>query len=363
MTSEQPPDVGLATRIRGREVHGLTRAEAQSLLGDVALPARTPVDIEPLYVDALLRFAKLAASNDAPPTLTELVALWLQHVPPGHQRTVQALGVAGASSLRRLGEVLPRPEDLDDALRSIAEDGVVIVADGHARLSNAIYGRVALAYASSGAVAELHARALALIDDDPASVELRAYHALRGEPGFETFMVVENAARERTRCGSDEGTIALLWDGISVAREHELRGEAEAQVAISARVVFGRKLGEALVRAGRLDQAQGVLAEVLELAPRRDSSRAQVLERLAAIAYNRGRPEEGDQRRAEASMIADYAGDEELKGRLSSPIPRIETRPPRRMILKTPVDGAVHRSAPASAPSGTQGTKKRASER
>ena len=213
-----------------------------------------------------------------------------------------------------------------------------------ARLSNAIYGRIALEQASSGAVAELHERVLALIDDSPSAVELRAYHALRGEPSFETFMVVENAARERTRCGGDEGTIALLLDGISVAREHERRGEAEAQVAVSARIGFGRKLAEALVRAGRLDQAQGVLAEVLELAPRRDSSRAHVLEGLATIAWNRGRPAEADQRRAEASMIADYAGDRALAERLREPVPRIETRPPRKMILKTPGGGVVPRS-------------------
>ena len=359
MTSEQPPDVGLARRIEGHALRGLSRTDAQRLLGDVPLPAGTPEEIEPLYLEALRRFRLMATPDDPPATLMDLVALWLRHLLPAELRTIQALGVAGASSLRTLGEVLPRPEDLDDALRPLAEGGVVVVEDGQARLGNALYGRVALAHAASGAVAELHSRALALIDDAPSTVELRAYHALRGEPSFEMFLLVENAARERTRCGSDEATIALLWDGIRVAREHELRGDAEAQVAISARVVFGRKLGEALVRSGRLDQAQGVLAEVLELAPQRDSARAQVLEGLATIAHNRGRADEADKRRAEASMIADYAGDRELAARLRGPMPRLETRPPRKMILKTPVNVFVPRSGPPRSPA----PKQRASER
>ena len=346
MTSEQPPDVGLARRIHGRELLGLSRSDVARILGDLPLPAGVRDDIEPLYIDALRRFRHLNAPEDPPATLPELVAQWLRHLSPAEQRTIQALGVAGASSLRHLGEVLPRPEDLDDALRPLAEGGVVLVEDGEARLGNALYGRVALAHASSGAVAELHSRALALIDDAPYTVELRAFHALRGEPSFETFLLVENAARERSRCGSDEATIALLWDGIRVAREHELRGEAEAQVAVSARIVFGRKLGESLVRAGRLDQAQGVLAEILELAPQRDAARARVLEGLAMIASSRGRTEEADQRRAEASMIADYAGDRELAVRLRGPLQRIETRPPRKMILKTPVNMFVSRSGP-----------------
>ncbi len=359
MTSEQPPDVGLARRIRGRELHGLARADAQRLLGDAPLPSAMADDIEPLYLDALRRFRKLNAPADPPAALAELVALWIRHLMPAEQRTIQALGVVGATSLRALGEVLPRREDLDEALRRLAESGVVVVEDGEARLASSLYGQVALANAGSGAVAELHSRALALIDDAPSTVELRAFHALRGEPSFETFLLVENAARERTRCGSDEATIALLLDGIRAARDHELRGDAEAQVAISARVVFGRKLGEALVRSGRLDQAQGVLAEILELAPQRDVARAHVLERLAAIAWNRGRSEEADQRRAEASMIADYAGDRDLSDRLRAPMARIETRPPRKMILKTPVNAFVSRSHPPSTP----GQKQRVSER
>jgi Protein kinase domain/AAA ATPase domain len=350
MTSEQPPDVGLARRIRGRALRGLSREDAQRLLGDVPLPPGTG-DIEPLYLDTLRRFRLLQTVDDPPATLNDLVAMWLRHLLPAERRTIQALAVTGASSLRQLGEVLPRPDDLDDALRSLAEGGVVVVEDGQAFLSNTLYGRIALANASSGAVAELHSRALALIDDAPHSVELRAHHALRGEPSFETFVLVENAARERTRCGSDEATIALLWDGIRVARDHELRGDAEAQVAVSARIVFGRKLGEALVRSGRLDQAQGVLAEVLELAPQRDSARAQVLEGLAAIAHNRGRPDEADKRRAEASMIADYAGDRELADRLRAPMPRIETRPPRKTILKTPMNAFVPRVGGSGPPS------------
>jgi hypothetical protein len=71
-----------------------------------------------------------------------------------------------------------------------------------------------------------------------------------------------------------------------------------------------------------------------------------VLERLATIAFNRGRAEEAAQRRAEASMIADYAGDGDLAERLRAPLARIETRPPRKGILKTPTGGFLPQSSP-----------------
>ncbi len=360
MTSEHPPDTGVAQHILGRELRGLTRADVARLAADLELPPDLPEAAPPLYLAALRRFRALKAPEAPAPALGELVGQWLRHLALAELRTIQALGVAGACTLRALGEVLPRPEDLDDALRGLAESGVVVVEDGQVRLAHALYGRIALENAAAGAVAELHSRALALIDDAPSTVELRAYHALRGEPSFETFLLVENAARERVRCGSDEATVALLWDGIRVARLHELRGDAEAQVAVSARVVFGRKLGEALARLGRLDQAQGVLGEVLELAPHRDSTRAQVLEGLATIAHSRGRDDEAGKRRAEASMIADYAGDRELSARLRVPLRKLETRPPRKMILKTPTNVFVPRSAP---PSPASHRKQRVSDR
>jgi hypothetical protein len=198
-------------------------------------------------------------------------------------------------------------------------------------------------------VADLHARALGAVPDEPFTAELRAFHALRAEPTFETFMLVEQAAGVRARCGTDEAVVQLLHDALSVAREHELRGDAEAQVAVSARIVFGRKLGEALLKAGQLDQAYGVLRETLELTPPRDPVRAHVLERLAMLALHRGREAEADERRAEALAIADRGTDRELVERLRGPVPRIETKPPRRAIFRPPGTGApIPRSAPPS---------------
>ncbi len=348
MTSERQPEVGLATRIRGRELRALSREEATHLLGDVPLPVAAGEAIEPLYVDVLRRFRKLDAPKDAPGSLAELVEHWLRRLPPGQQRTIQAIGVTGGGPLRELSEILPRGEDLDDALRPLSDAGVLDVRDGQVRLRNEIYGRIAVANAPGGAISDLHARAREMLDETAHTAELRAYHALRTDPSFETFMVVEEAARVRARSGNEEAAIALLWDAMSVAREQELRGESEAQVATSAHLVFGRKLADALIHSGRLDQAQGVLAEILELAPPNDAVRAHILERLAAIAYNRGRTAEAEQRRAEAQKIADWAGDRGLTERLKAPLEKIETKPPRRMIFKTPSVGIVQPRPPAS---------------
>jgi hypothetical protein len=333
----------------------LPRDVAERLAPGLALPSRA--QLEPLYVELLGRWKKQDSPADAPSTLQELVERSLRRFPPSQQRTIQALAVAGAGTMRDIAEMLPRPDDLDDAIRPLADARVIEVSETTVRLRNPAVGRVALAIAPAGAVADLHARALAAVADEPFTAELRAHHALRAEQTFETFMVVEQAAEVRVRCGDDEAVVHLLRDALSVAREQELRGDSEAQVAVSARLVFGRKLGDALIKVGRLDQAYGVLRETLELALARDPVRALVLERLAMIAYHRGRQAEAEERRAEALAIADRGSDRELVERLRAPTPRIESRPQRRALFKTPTSGApIPRSAPPV-------TRKRASDR
>ena len=57
-------------------------------------------------------------------------------------------------------------------------------------------------------------------------------------------------------------------------------------------LIFGRKLGAALVNAGDLADAEGVLQEALDIAGPSGTDRAQVLGELARVAHSRHRAEE-----------------------------------------------------------------------
>src|SRR5262249_55931409 len=158
-------------RVRGRELGSLPRDVAARMAPDLALPSGR-AEIEPLYVQLLRRWRKYEPVEDPPEPLQALAELWLKRLPPSRQRTIQAPAVVGHGALRAIAEMLPRPEDLDEAVRPLADDGVIDVVDGSIRLKNAVVGRLALAMAPSGAVADLHARACAAVPDEPFTVEL-----------------------------------------------------------------------------------------------------------------------------------------------------------------------------------------------
>ena len=119
--------------------------------------------------------------------------------------------------------------------------------------------------------------------------------------------------RLRTLRGDDDGAIVALSDGYFVARTSAARGDADGH----GWQVFGRKLAAALQRAGRADQANGVLREILESLGPTDPARVPVLEDLASIALARGKPEEAERWRREATQVPEAARPSARISRLS----------------------------------------------
>jgi tetratricopeptide (TPR) repeat protein len=117
---------------------------------------------------------------------------------------------------------------------------------------------------------------------------------------------VEETAKIRTAHGDRLGAIAALWEALGAARSQLMRGELE--LAPTAFTIFGRKLATALTEDGRLDEAKGILEEVLDVAAPMDANRAHVLEQLAAIAELRGQIEEAVRRRHDAIEAAERSG-------------------------------------------------------
>jgi serine/threonine-protein kinase len=321
-TSERSPGPRLSPGVPARELAGLSLADARRILlrdrtPDVLDPAAD--SFEPLYVDQLARWAGERGLDPPPPAgLVPLLEARLDRLGPHPRRALQALAVTGGGDMRSLASIAEDPESFHDGLLALANAGIVEVQGLHVRVTHALFARLAEAMAPRGAVAALHARAAEVTERSRGPLELLAHHAVRGEPDLGTFLLVEECARRRSILGDDLGVIALLSEGLRGARLVLAHGHGDGAFAC---LVFGQKLGRALVEAGKLDEAAGVLTEVLDLAEPHDLARALVLEQLGAIASQRGRQVEADALRGEALEVAHRLGEPTVVERLTALLP------------------------------------------
>lgn len=340
-TSELPPDRDPSGTVQTRQLRGLSRADAERMLGALrsALPQNLADDIDPLYLRQLRYWKTANHHGAAPTTLAALVEWQVRSMPRAHRRLLIALAIVGPASSTLLRTLSDAPSELGDALRALAASGAVQIRDGAVSLTHALFGRVALATAPAGTVAELHVQALEIAEAARESIEIRASYAARGEPRMPAYELVEQAARLRAERGDDEGAIAMLTLGANAARTQIMRGDVDD--APRGLVLLGRQLGTALVEAGRAVEAQGILAEVLDLTAPRYAERALVLEQLSAIARMRQRLTDAGRYLAQAVDIAMQAGDAALVRQLRRP-PRVQSS----VQVKAP-QGLWSRSAPS----------------
>ncbi len=297
-----------------QELRGWPKELATEKLGEQqGLLQRNDDDIEPMYVEQLIASFE-DDSWSAPINLNEAVEQRLRVLPPDALCTLQALAVCGPSAISTLTEMVERPDDVNTSLLPLSELGLVRVSDGKVRFVHDFIGRATLGLAPAGAIAAIHEKATADAVERSLGVELQAYHALRGRPDFEAFLLVEESARLRLSRGDPGSAIAVLQDGIEAARTLMLRDQDE--MAKSGWLVFGRKLGELLREVGRTREAAHVLSETLNLTEPDSAARAHMLEQLAKIAQTEGRTVETEILSCEALRIADLVGEHELAGRL-----------------------------------------------
>lgn len=346
LASEQPPDAALVERVGLRGLRGLSREEVARVRPELHPQAiARPEDVEPLYAEQLARWHVEQGAAPAPVRLVDLVEARIRPLRPALRRTLQAVALTGGGPFQAIAAALARRSDLDEALRPLADAGFVEVDGGTIRLAHAIFGRVALGLAPAGAIADLHERTAESLADADGPVELRAYHAVRGRPDFEAFLLVEETARLRMLRGDDEGAVAALQAGLSAARELLRRGELES--ATSAIAVFARKLTGPLLALDRPDEAHAALADALALVERNDATRALLLEQLAAVARHRGRRDDAERLRAEAHALATRQGDTAIAERLERPPGRHDSGPERRTSSRPPFSAV---RAPMSSP-------------
>ncbi|WP_156338730.1 protein kinase domain-containing protein [Chondromyces crocatus] len=326
-----------------RSLEGLPEATAAALLkGSPNADLRAILQTEgeddprvlPLYVDQLVRFGLEGGSNP-PARIADLLAARIERLPQDARRTLQALAVVGDEADQPLLQrLLPDIGSFEPLLRALSSAGMIEEYPAE----QALYGRpgassrrggnhsrhsrfrtshplvrdVTLTTIPAGVRRELHARAP--IDDAgdplPLPIEVQALHAYHAQNAFEALMLIEQVADRATARGDQSGTVLALRRGLELSRQEMFRGEIDDP--LRAVLIFSRKLGEALARAGDLTDADGVLREALDLAGPSGADRALVLGSLAFVARERERGSEASVYLREALDIARQISEPDL---------------------------------------------------
>ncbi|HEY6558543.1 MAG TPA: protein kinase [Polyangiaceae bacterium] len=326
MTGERLPDALIPAGVAVRGLQGLAPAQARELLADQgfarALPRKD--DVEPLYVEGLSRWSTRDAAP-VPETLHDLVTGRVRELKSAERRALLAIAVLGSACQAELQE-LWNGKSLTDCLKSLVEYGLVVRREGAFELAHPLYGRVVSELSPARVVADLHAAAADYQVNDGGELELQAFHAAKGRPDVEAFMLVEEVARVRRQHADLDGVAAILRLGLEAARSAMLNGEPNTVKPVA---VFGRKLGSVLIETRRFDDAHGVLTAALALPGLSELERALLLEQLASVESTRGRSQEAERLRGECLAAAESCGDSEIIARVTNS----GKMPPRKSIV------------------------------
>jgi serine/threonine protein kinase/tetratricopeptide (TPR) repeat protein len=280
-----------------------------------ALRAVRSREILPLYADQLVHYA--AEVGGEPPTrLADLIAQRLEVLQPNSRLVLQALAVLGDQvEPNLLGRLLPKTLEIEVPLNELEQAGLVEADGALVSMSHPLLHEIVLSSIPAAARRDLHARALDAWEKRGAPLEVRALHAYYAQDPFRALLLLEQVAERAAARGDTASEVLALRRGLELSRFELSRGELDDP--LGAMVIFGRKLGSALVRAGDLADAEGVLREALDVAGPSSSDRARVLGTLAQVAQSRKRPAEAIGYIDQAIEVARRSGAHELASVLS----------------------------------------------
>jgi serine/threonine protein kinase len=302
---------GLPTAVAASLVKGVT--PKLSGTSGVAVPA-----VPPLYIDQLIRF-NIEGGSDPPARMADIIAARIERLPIEARRTLQAVAVIGdAADHETLRNLLPDVRSFAELLATLSVAGLVEEKDGIISTMHPLVRDVTLATIPAGVRRDLHARAAVDVHGDPLPLplEVQALHAYHAQNSFEALMLLEQVADRAASRADQPGCVLALRRGLDLARREIFRGELDDPMR--AVLIFSRKLGEALARAGDLTDADGVLREALDLAGPSGKDRAMVLGSLAFVARERDRANEAMVYLREALELAKQSAANDLVSSLES---------------------------------------------
>jgi serine/threonine-protein kinase len=297
-----------------RVLHGLPHEIAAGLLPASASDALMSDDVSssalPLHIEQLLRY--LLEGGSAPPArLADLIARRLDGLRPEARRALQALAVMGDNlDVKLLSRIVEATEPLDPAIHLLERRGMVYRELDRISTAHPLLREVVQAGTPVAVRRELHGRALDLSNERGTPLEARALHAYHAQDSFRALLLLDQVAEHALTRGDTSTEILALRRGLEIARVEISRGELDDP--LGAVLIFGRKLGASLTRAGNFADAEGVLREALDVAGPSGSDRARVLGALAHVARSRQRASDSLDFMSQAIAAARDAGASDL---------------------------------------------------
>jgi len=191
---------------------------------------------------------------------------------------------------RAIEQLLPKSFELGPALDKLEAAGMLERSGDRVASSHPLLRDIVLAGIPHAVRRELHRKALGVGERHEAPIEARAQHAYYAQDSFQALLLLEQVADRAAPRGDTATEILALRRGLEVARQEIARGELDDP--LRAMLIFSRKLGASLTRAGNYADAEGVLREALDLAGPASPDRARVLGALAHVAHGRQRDQE-----------------------------------------------------------------------
>jgi tetratricopeptide (TPR) repeat protein len=263
----------------------------------------------PMYVEQVLRYSQ-EGGTDPPNRLGDLIALRVDTLDPNARRTLQALAVIGDQVKPDILADLLRSDSVESTLPELLTRGMIDLAEGRVSTSHPLLREVVLLGIPAAVRKELHAKALRACERLRAPIEARAQHAYYAGDSFQALLLLEQVADRAATRGDPQTEVLALRRGLELARHEISRGELDDP--LRAVLIFGRKLGASLTRAGDFADAEGVLREALDIAGPSGADRARVLSALAHVAHGRRRTPEAVKYIDQAIEVARQSGADDL---------------------------------------------------
>jgi serine/threonine-protein kinase len=305
-------DAGWGAEAAARILPGLPPPAVSRLLRPSrggARPDDTGRGVLPMYVEQVLRYSQEGGS-DPPARLADLVALRVDTLEPAARRTLQALAVMGDQQRPEIISELLRGDNVEATLPELRKAGMVAQQDGRISTSHPLLRDIVLLSIPAAVKKELHGRALRACERLSAPIEARAQHAYYAGDSFQALLLLEQVGERAAARGDTQTEVLALRRGLEIARQEIARGELDDP--LRAVLIFGRKLGASLTRAGNFADAEGVLREALDVAGPSGTDRARVLSALAHVAHGRRRASEAMGYIDQAIAVARDAGAHDL---------------------------------------------------
>jgi serine/threonine-protein kinase len=293
---------------------GLPPPAVSRLLKSSKMGPRAQADdqrgVLPMYIEQILRYAQ-DGGTDPPSRLADLIALRVDTLEPNARRALQALAAIGDDMKPdTVADLVPKAENFDSMLKDLEKAGMVEIDAGRVSTSHPLIREIVLSGIPATARKELHAKALNAFERIGAPLEARAQHAYYAGDSFQALLLLEQVADRATARGDAATEVLALRRGLEIARQEIARGELDDP--LRAVLIFGRKLGASLTRAGNFADAEGVLREALDVAGPSGVDRARVLSALAHVAHGRKRAPEALSYIDQAIEVAKRSGASEL---------------------------------------------------